>query len=70
MRRFSNGIITLHRITGTIVSLFFAMWFLTGLVLIYHGYPGVEDADLNRHRENLPDSLPALQAMLGRLPGT
>lgn len=69
MRRFSNGIITLHRITGTIVSLFFAMWFLTGLVLIYHGYPGVEDADLNRHRENLPDSLPALQAMLDRLPG-
>ena len=69
MRRFSNGIITLHRITGTVVSLFFAMWFLTGLVLIYHGYPGVEDADLNRHRENLPDSLPALQAMLDRLPG-
>lgn len=68
MSRFSNSIISLHRLTGTLVALFFAMWFLTGLVLIYHSYPGVADQERHLHRETLPDSLPALSAMLERLP--
>ena len=30
---------TLHRILGTLLSVLFLMWFLTGIVMIYHRFP-------------------------------
>ena len=56
-------ILTIHRITGTIIALFFAMWFLTGLVLLYHSYPRLSDAELNGHQETLSDSLPSVETL-------
>lgn len=34
-------IIKIHRILGTLFSILFLMWFLTGIVMIYHHYPSV-----------------------------
>ena len=55
--------LSLHRITGTIIALFFAMWFLTGLVLLYHSYPRLSDSDIHGHQETLSDSLPDVEKL-------
>lgn len=58
---------SLHRITGTIVSLFFFMWFVSGLVLIYHPYPKATQEQKNERMDALPASLPDIQAILSRI---
>ena len=63
-------ILSLHRITGTVIALFFAMWFITGLVLLYHPYPRLSDAEINGHYEALPDSLPAIETLTAQLTDT
>lgn len=45
----------LHRISGLLISLFFFMWFVTGLVLLYHPYPSVDKKMANEMKESLPD---------------
>lgn len=58
-------IIKLHRILGTAFSILFLMWFLTGIVMIYHHYPSLSGSkvleyenDGAPHSEALPlDSL-------------
>lgn len=63
-------ILSLHRITGTVIALFFAMWFITGLVLLYHSYPRLSDKEINGHCEALPDSLPAIETLTAQLTDT
>ncbi|MCM1311817.1 MAG: PepSY domain-containing protein [Bacteroides sp.] len=58
--KFSKFTLGVHRITGTIISLFFFLWFATGLVLIYHSYPRLPEKTNNALKETLPDSLPNL----------
>ncbi len=55
---------SLHRIFGTVIALFFLMWFLTGLVLIYHPYPRLSDAQRYAIQETLPDSLPNIHTYI------
>ncbi|RSZ60440.1 PepSY domain-containing protein [Massilia atriviolacea] len=43
-----------HRWLGIVLCLFFAMWFVSGVVMMYVGYPKLTDAERLRH-------LPALQ---------
>lgn len=57
----------LHRVFGTIISLFFFMWFVSGLILIYHPYPKVTDEQLFEKMETLPASLPDIQDFLERV---
>ena len=33
--------IEIHRTLGVLMSIFFVMWFLTGFVMIKHGYPSM-----------------------------
>ena len=67
----SNRIIlTIHRIAGTIIALFFAMWFITGLVLLYHSYPRLTDEDTRAHQETLPDSLPFIETLTAQINDT
>lgn len=58
-----------HQLTGCVIALFFLMWFLSGLVLIYHPYPRLSDQQLNRMKEPLPDSLPDLPSIETRAGG-
>lgn len=40
----------IHRILGTAFSILFLMWFLTGIVMIYHHYPSLSANDALRYR--------------------
>lgn len=61
MKKGVSFLFKLHRITGRFIVLFFLMWFVTGLVLLYHPYPKVSDELVNEKKEELPSSLPSVQ---------
>lgn len=51
---------TIHRVLGTALSILFLMWFISGIVLIYHGYPRFKQQEAITlsapiNRQNLPD---------------
>lgn len=64
MNRVNRTVFSLHRISGTIIAVFFFMWFCTGIVLVYHGFPrldnrkAIELAGPLPQENPLPDSLP------------
>jgi hypothetical protein len=60
----------IHRISGRIICLLFLMWFVTGLVLIYHAFPNVKDAQRNEKKEPLSAAAewPDIQTLLSRIP--
>lgn len=70
MSRIKAFFFSLHRVSGVIISALFFMWFVTGLVLIYHSFPNVEDSQLNEKKEVLPSHLPPLEEVLSRLSDT
>lgn len=52
-----------HRWTGRVAALLFAGWFISGLVLIYHPYPRLDDAEVYARMPLLADSVaPAADA--------
>lgn len=61
-----KGLHTFHKIFGTILSILFLVWFLSGFVMIYHTFPKVPDKDRYIHAEVIDvhqinyDSLAAL----------
>lgn len=65
---FRRFIFKVHRITGTAIAAFFLMWFVTGVVLLYHDYPKVSDRELREHLEVLPLSLPDVGEVMSSLP--
>lgn len=69
MKKCRQFLFSSHRITGCIISLFFFIWFVSGLVLIYHPYPNVTDEQLYEKMESLPSSLPDIKDFLKRVPG-
>ena len=70
MNRGVRFVFSVHRVVGTIIALFFLMWFLTGLVLIYHPYPRLSDEQIYAHQEVLPDLLPDVDSIAQRAGGT
>lgn len=58
-----------HKYTGIIISGFFLMWFVTGVILIYHSYPKLSESEYNSMKETLPSSLPELAYMQERIDG-
>lgn len=51
----------MHSVTGTVIAVLFFMWFATGLVLIYHPYPRLDDKLQNHLSETVQtDSLQSL----------
>lgn len=68
MKKVKTFMLSLHRIVGTIICLFLLMWFISGLVLIYHPFPDVSQSQKNEHMDVLPDSLPNINAIISRLP--
>lgn len=61
-------IYSIHRVLGAVVSLLFLMWFITGLVLVYHPFPNATQEEKNQRLEILPDSLPDIMALVNKLP--
>lgn len=68
MKKVSFYMFSFHRVFGTLISVFFFMWFVSGLVLIYHPYPNVTDEQLYEKKETLPSSLPDIQEYIKRIP--
>lgn len=65
MQRF---FLKLHRMLGTLLGILFLMWFVSGLVMMYHAYPRVEQRDVLRHAE-MADTLGLpLADILDKLP--
>lgn len=60
MKKVIGFLFKLHKITGLSIAVFFLMWFITGIVLIYHPYPKVSEKLLYDKKENLPSSLPLI----------
>nr|WP_315251620.1 PepSY domain-containing protein [uncultured Duganella sp.] len=50
----------MHRWLGIVLCLFFAMWFCSGMVMMYVGYPKLTDAERLQHLPPLPASAPLL----------
>ena len=63
MKKGVNYLFSIHRITGCIIAGFFLMWFVTGLILIYHPYPRLTDEQLYEKKEILPSLLPDIQSI-------
>lgn len=59
----NRTIFSLHRVSGTVIAVFFLMWFVTGLVLIYKGYPRLDEAEARARMEALPKALPPLDGL-------
>lgn len=68
MKKGSRFLFGLHRITGSIIALFFLMWFVSGLVLVYHSFPRVAKAVQYEKMETLPSSLPDINTYLEQIP--
>lgn len=69
MKRLVSILFKAHKYTGIFISAFFLMWFVTGIVLIYHPYPRVSEQLCNSHKEVLPSSLPELDWIGDRVEG-
>ena len=46
-----------HRILGVVTCLLFLMWFITGLVLIYHPFPDVDKSLKNKLADNISQAI-------------
>ena len=46
-------ILRIHRILGTVLSILFLMWFLSGMVMMYHTYPSLSNEERMAHAEQL-----------------
>lgn len=55
---------SLHRILGTILSILFVIWFLSGLVMIYHTFPKITDQEKYLHANILPQSETCIDTFL------
>lgn len=59
----------IHRILGTLLSILFLVWFLSGMVMIYHTFPRVSLEEKIRKMDYLSDeNLPPLQTLRERMP--
>lgn len=73
MKLITKFMYTLHRILGTLLSFLFVMWFLSGFVMMYHGFPRVRQSHKMEHQETLasgqtPNSLLPIDSVLQVLP--
>lgn len=74
----------IHRISGTVLSIFFLAWFLSGFVMIYHGFPrashrkflkasdtlkATDLKPLNDYLTLIPDSLQVQDVFINRYLG-
>ena len=69
MKKTVNLLFKIHKYTGILIAAFFLMWFVTGVVLIYHPYPRLSESMFNEKKETLPSSLPDFRFVAERAQG-
>ena len=60
----------IHRILGLLLSILFLMWFISGIVMIYHSFPRVNQKLKLARQESLTGPLPAVDSLLQVLPNS
>lgn len=69
MNLLTKFILFTHRILGTALSILFFVWFVSGLVMIYHTFPKVSQQEKLSKMEFLtPEGLPSIPEIEKRLP--
>ena len=56
-----------HRILGTILSILFVVWFLSGFVMLYHNFPKVTNKDKYAHADILSEIPVSLDSILSKI---
>lgn len=57
-----------HKILGLVLSVLFLMWFISGIVMIYHSFPRISPTLKWERQEALSSDLPAIDTLLKSLP--
>lgn len=57
-----------HKVLGLLLSVLFLMWFLSGIVMIYHTFPRVNQKWMLARQESLQGGFPVLDSLLLLLP--
>ncbi|MCM1490284.1 MAG: PepSY domain-containing protein [Muribaculum sp.] len=66
MNILNKSIQKIHKISGLVIAIFFLMWFVSGIVLLYHKYPKVDEHDTYSHAEVLDlQNLPSIYDIPG-----
>ena len=69
MKRLTHIMQFIHRILGSLLSILFLVWFLSGFVMIYHTFPRADRADKRMKMDLLSNSiLPPIENIANRLP--
>ncbi|MDE7074207.1 MAG: PepSY domain-containing protein [Odoribacter sp.] len=58
----------IHKVLGLLLSLLFLMWFLSGIVMIYHSFPRVSQKMRLARQASLGGSLSPVDSLFGILP--
>ena len=61
---------TIHRVLGTLLSVLFLMWFVSGIVMIYHGFPSAGRDEKAAKLELLDIDLSLVDELVRCLPNT
>lgn len=57
-----------HKVLGLILSVLFLMWFISGIVMIYHSFPKMNPRLKMEKQETLSGVLPSVDSLLHALP--
>ena len=55
--RIESSFFKVHRILGIFLSILFLMWFVTGIVMMYHTYPKVDKSQELKYAEVIDTSV-------------
>lgn len=70
MRKITYFFYSCHRILGTLLSILFLVWFLSGMVMIFHTFPRVSQQDRLSKKDYLPTDMPALSQIIAQMPSS
>lgn len=57
-----------HKVLGLLLSILFLLWFLSGIVMIYHTFPRASQEDKLERQQVINGNLPRLETILSVLP--
>ena len=58
----------MHRILGTCLGILFLMWFVSGIVMMYHTYPRIEKKQALAFAEDIDTSMLPMRELVNELP--
>lgn len=67
---FKRILLNIHKVLGLILCLLFFMWFISGFVMIYHGFPKVSSQDRLKIKEVINGDLKGVEELIQTLPDT